>query len=123
MSAADERPTVNVNLLLERESLAISIDSILNDEAGAPDALAGLFMEFKQAIDGGLKGINRASEALLTAIELTYLHSRAHDAALKLYLLSQEGHLKVEDEPVALINAAVERGTRSARRYAGKRKG
>ncbi|HVF50084.1 MAG TPA: hypothetical protein VNA19_08355 [Pyrinomonadaceae bacterium] len=116
MSKADKRPPVNVDVMLERESLAESIESILSGEAGAADALAGLFVEFKQAIDGGLKGINRAREALLEAVELAYLHSRAHEAALRLNVLSQEGQLKVADEPVRLIEAAIERsGTAGAR--------
>lgn len=116
MSAADERPQVNVDVMLERESLAVSIDCILSHDEGAADALASLFIEFKHAIDAGLRGINRASEALLTAIELTYLHSRAHGAAMELYMLSQEGQLKVEDEPVRLIGAAIERGRRGERK-------
>lgn len=115
MSKADKRAPANVDVLLERESLVTSIDSILSGEADAADALAGLFVELKQAMDGGLRGINRASEALLEAIELAYLHSRAHEAALKLYLLSQEGQLKVQDEPVRLIEAAIERSGAGAR--------
>src|SRR3712207_7283968 len=35
----------------------------------------------------------------------------SHDTALTLYKLSQEGELKVEDEPVRLISAAIERRT------------
>jgi hypothetical protein len=62
-----------------------------------------------------LEGINRARETLAAAVELTFTHSRAHAAALRLYLLSQEGQLKVEDEPVRLITAAIERGARPPR--------
>jgi hypothetical protein len=47
---------------------------------------------------------------------LTFAHSRAHAAALRLYLLAQEGQLRAEDEPVRLIGAAIERGTGGARR-------
>ena len=111
MKIADERPPANVNLLLDRESLALSIDLVLNDGDAAPDALARLFLEFKEAVDSGLEGIVRASEALLTAVEITYLHSRSHDAAWRLYLLSQQGRLKVEDEPMRLIGAAIGRST------------
>ena len=47
---------------------------------------------------------------LLEGIELLYLHTTAHKAALKLYVLSLEGNLKPQDEPLNLINAALERG-------------
>jgi hypothetical protein len=47
---------------------------------------------------------------LLNGIETIYLHTDAHKAAVKLYVLSLEGNLKVQDEPLNLINAALERG-------------
>ena len=56
----------------------------------------------------------------ITSIELIYLHSPAHESALNLYRLSLEGELKVEDERVTLINAAIERNT--ARELGGKEK-
>jgi hypothetical protein len=52
----------------------------------------------------------QASQTLLHGIEEMYLHSRVHQAALQLYLLSLEGNLKPQDEPLNLINAAIERG-------------
>ena len=69
----------------------------------------------------GASTTHQSSARLAAAIELTFTHSRAHAAALRLYLLSQEGQLKVEDEPVRLINAAIERSTAGAR--AGKAPG
>jgi len=66
-------------------------------------------MSFERAIDSGSRGVDRASQALLTAVELIYLYSPSHDAALRLYLLSQQGEVKIEDEPVNLINAAIKR--------------
>ncbi len=51
----------------------------------------------------------QASQTLLNGIELIYLHTNAHKAAIKLYVLSLEGKLKPEDEPLNLINAAIER--------------
>ena len=52
----------------------------------------------------------QASRALLDSIELLYLYTNAHEAAVKLYVLSLEGNLKPQDEPLNLINAALERG-------------
>lgn len=44
-----------------------------------------------------------------------YLYTDAHRAALKLYILSLEGILKPKDEPLNLINAAIERGLSESR--------
>ena len=98
-------------LLFPREELASDIASILRGDDYSPEALAHLFIILREAIAGGLEGINRTHETLAAAVELTFSHSRAHAAALRLYLLSQEGRLKVEDEPVRLIGAAIERNT------------
>lgn len=73
--------------------------------------LAQLFVTFRQAIDSGLHGIKQTRQALANSIELIYLHSPVHQAALNLYRLSVEGQLKVEDEPLEVINAAIQRTT------------
>jgi len=52
----------------------------------------------------------QASKALLNGIELLYRYTTIHKAAVKLYVLSLEGNLKPQDEPLNLINAALERG-------------
>lgn len=84
------------------------IEWILRGDAHAPEILARLFVSFRQAIDSGLQGINETRRDLVTAIELIYLHSRAHETALELYRLSLEGALRGEDNPVNLINAVIE---------------
>ncbi len=111
MSAADKCPPDDARLLFDREELASDIEGILKGDTHSPEVLARLFVSFRQAIDGGLQGINQTRKALGTAIELIYLHSRAHGAALRLYRLLLEGQLKVEDEPINLISAAIERST------------
>ena len=125
MSIANVRPPDDENLLFAREELAFDIDSILKGDAHSPEALAQLFIQFGQAIAGGLEGINRTLSTLAAAVDLIYPHSRAHSAALKLYRLSLEGQLKVEDEPVNLIGAAIARGTAGARsgRASGRARG
>src|ERR1700753_4522191 len=87
------------NLLFAREVLASDIASILKGDDDTPEALAHLLILLRDAIAGGLDGINRAHGTLRAAVELTFTHSRAHAAALRLYMLSQEGQLKVADEP------------------------
>ncbi len=108
---ADEPPCAEGNLLFSREELAADIASILKGDEYSAEALAHLFIILRDAMSDRLEGINRTSETLAAAVELTFAHSRAHAAALRLYLLSQEGRLKVGDEPVRLIGAAIERNT------------
>jgi hypothetical protein len=121
VSIADNCPPDEENLLIDRETLASNIGYILDNDPDAPDILARLFVELMQAIDGGLQGINRARNTLMTAVEMAYLHSGSHVAALTLYRLAQEGQLKVEDEPARLINSAIERNTTGTRGRASKR--
>ncbi|MET0623140.1 MAG: hypothetical protein ABW250_09195 [Pyrinomonadaceae bacterium] len=113
---AHESARKEENLLFSREELAFDIASILKGDEYSAEALAHLFIILREAITGGLEGIVRTRETLGAAVELSFAHSRAHAAALRLYLLAQEGLLKAEDEPVRLIGAAIERSTGGARR-------
>ena len=116
MNVADDYQCGEEKLLFARDELASDIASILKGDEYSAEALAHLFISLREAIAGGLEEINRASETLAAAVELTFTHSRAHAAALRLYVLSQEGQLKAGDEPVRLIGAAIERSTGVARR-------
>jgi hypothetical protein len=69
----------------------------------------GLFV-LKEAIGGKPGGAKEAAEIIQSNIEAAYLHTEAHRAALRLYLLSLTGRLKPQDEPLQLINGAIERG-------------
>jgi hypothetical protein len=111
------------NLLLDRETLARNMETILSGDACAADVLAGLFVELREAIEGGLAGINRTRATLALGVELAYLHSRAHASAVALYRLSREGQLRVEDEPLSLTDAAIARTAARAGGGAGGRRG
>ena len=111
------------SLLFDREDLSASIELILGGGPEAADALARLLDTFKYAIDGGLRGVGAAREGLLTAVELAYLHTSTHEAAVKLYRLSLEGRLRVEDEPGRLLGAAIGRRTAGARELAARERG
>ena len=95
----------------DREGLELTIDLVLNADEHAPHFLGQLFTSFRQAIDSGLHGINETRKALAEAIDLIYLHSPEHAAAINLYRLHLEGELKPDDEPLDLINAAINRTT------------
>ncbi len=97
----------------------------INDPKTA-DFIARRLFVMREAIESGEEGVREASDAILANIEAAYLHTEAHRAAVKLYLLSLTGHLKPEDEPLQLINRAIERGVRQiqlARKGRGKREG
>ncbi len=116
MSHSEEGPPdAEENLLFSREELALDIAAILSGDAQSADALAQLFVVLREAVEGGLEGINRTSATLAAATELTFAHSAAHEAALRLYMLSREGRLRVEGEPLRLFSAAIARGTTGAR--------
>jgi hypothetical protein len=74
------------------------------------DCIARRLFVLKEAIDGKHGGAKAAAEIIQSNIEAAYLHTEAHRAALKLYLLSLTGRLKPQDEPLQLINGAIERG-------------
>jgi hypothetical protein len=102
-------------VLFRREDLALSIELILKGDEHAPLALGHLLISFRQAIDSGLDGINQTRQALADAIELIFPHSPVHQAAVNLYRLSLEGQVKFEDEPLELINAAIEKTVSGSR--------
>lgn len=95
----------------ECQDLLIDEDTwrAINDPATA-DFIARRLFVLKGAIDGGAEGAKEASEVILANIEAAYLHTEAHRAAVRLYLLYLTGQLKPEDEPVRLIGGAIERG-------------
>jgi hypothetical protein len=98
----------------EEDSAAI-LEPALRQDAAAVERFARLLFTIKRAIDGGPEGAMHACQMLLNGIESICLHADARKAARKLYVLSLEGHLKPQDEPLNLINAAPERGRRRAR--------
>src|ERR671916_288937 len=100
------------DLLIDEETWQV-IDS------KTAEYIARTLFVLKGRIDSGPDGAREASETILANIEAAYLHTDAHRAALKLYLLSLTGRLKPQDEPLQLINGAIERGAAQIR-LAGK---
>ena len=95
------------------------------DDPKTAEYIARTLFDIWEAIESGPDGAREASEAILANIEAAYLRTEAHRAALKLYLLSLTGQLKPEDEPLKLINGAIERGVRQvelSRKRSAKRK-
>lgn len=95
------------DLLIDPETWATFLEPALRNDSAAAEFLARLLLTLKDAIESGSDGARQASDTLLVAIELTYLYTDAHAAALKLYLLSLTGHVKPENEPLNLINKSI----------------
>ena len=95
--------------LADKEDWAAILEPTLCQDPAAIECLARLLFRIKRAIDSGPEGALQASRALLDSIEVLYLYTNAHKAAVELYVLSLEGNLKPQDEPLNLINAALER--------------
>jgi hypothetical protein len=94
----------------DHEDWTVILEPALCQDSAAVECLARLMFRIKTAIEAGPDGIAQASKALLIGIEAAYLHTDAHKAAQKLYLLSLTGRLKPQDEPLQLINEAIRRG-------------
>ena len=123
MSVADESPDDDEKMIVDEEWLARAVESILKGDPDAPETLARVFISFRAAIKSGLRGMNQLDEALVATIETIYLQSRAHVAALKLYVLAQEGHVTFEDEPLNVLGAAIARSRASAERVTVEARG
>ena len=95
--------------LVGHEDWANILEPALCQDSAAVECLARLLFTIKKAIENGPDGVEQASKALLAGIEAAYLYTDAHRAALKLYLLSLTGQLKPQDEPLQLINGAINR--------------
>jgi len=97
-------------LLADDTTWSAILEPALCQDAAAIECLAHLLLTIKKAIDSGAEGVIQASQTLSHGIELIYSYTAAHKAALELYVLSLEGDLDPGDEPLNLINAAIERG-------------
>lgn len=104
------------DLLADDETWLAFIEPGLCEDPSGAQSLAELLFTINEAINSGPVGVKRASDTLLDGIRLAYLFTDAHRAAFKLYLLSLSGHLKPQNEPLRLINGAIERGTAEIKR-------
>jgi hypothetical protein len=111
MSIANSTECSCARRLVDDKTWEAILEPSLCQDSAAVELLARLLFTLKKSIDSGPEGALRASQTLLSGIELIYLYTDAHKAALKLYVLSLEGTLKPQDEPLQLINGAIERGT------------
>ena len=110
MKKSTETISSKDNLLADDETWLAILEPELCKDAAAVECLARLLFIIKKEINSGSAGVRRASKILSNGIEVMYLYTNVHKAAIELYVLSLEGTLKPQDEPLNLINAAIERG-------------
>lgn len=110
MNITNSTDCPHINLLADDLTWKAILEPALCKDSAGVEALARLLFTLRGAIDSGPEGAMRASQTLLNGIELAYLHTEAHRAALRLYVLSLEGNLAPQDEPLQLISAAIGRG-------------
>ncbi len=106
---------MSANLLADDEDWLTFLDPTLC-KAVAVESLTHLLFRIKQAVESGPDGAQQASAALSVGIRSLYLHTAAHEAAVELYLLSLTGDLAPQDEPLQLLNTAIERGKAKMKR-------
>jgi hypothetical protein len=102
-------------LLADDETWINILEPELCKDSAAVELLARVLFTIRKEINSGSAGVRRASEILSNGIEVSYLYTEAHKAALELYVLSLAGELKPQDEPLNLLKAAIARGKTQAR--------
>jgi hypothetical protein len=102
------------DLLANDETWLAILEPELCKDSAAVELLARLLFTIKKEINSGSAGVKRASEILSNGINVLYLYTNEHQAALRLYVLSLEGDLPSKDEPLNLISAAIERNENTA---------
>lgn len=113
LGKSTEKSCGNGDLLTDDETWIAILEPELCKDSAAVESLARLLFIIRKEINSGHEGVIRASEILTNGIELMYLYTDAHKAAVKLYLLFLTGNLKPQDEPLQLINDAIKRGMAS----------
>lgn len=97
------------------------------DDPRAAEYFARVLFVIEEMVESGPEGAREAGEAIAANIEAAYLHTEAHGAALRLYMLSLTGLLRPEDEPLRVIGGAIERGAAQVemekKRRAGRKRG
>lgn len=109
MKKSTETISSKDNLLADDETWLAILEPELCKDSAAVECLARLLFIIKKEINSAA-GVRRANEILSNGIDVMYLYTNAHKAAIELYVLYLEGDLPSKDEPLNLINAAIERG-------------
>ena len=110
MCIADDSEYDTESMLTDGETWLIFLDTAFRKDSTGADTLAHLLFIIKEAIESGPDGVSRAVNTLSYGLRLVYLYTDEHKLALKLYLQYLTGHLRPQDEPLTLLDSAIERG-------------
>jgi hypothetical protein len=110
MNTPENKATTSSIPLAYDEDWIELLEARLCEDPAAVEAFTHLLFDMKDALENGTEGVRAASAALSDGIRLAYLYTEEHKAAFQLYLLYLTGHLKPMDEPLTLLNGAIERG-------------
>ena len=102
MKKSTETNFSKVDLSADDETWIAILEPELCKDSAAVELLARLLFIIKKEINSGSAGVRRANEMLSNGIEVMYLYTNAHKAALELYVLYLEGDLPSKDEPLNL---------------------
>jgi hypothetical protein len=111
MCMADVAESETKGLLADRETWVVFLETAVCKNSIMANTLARLLFTVKAAIESGHGDLEPAINTLRDGIEMSYLYTDEHKLAFKLYMLSLTGHLNPQDEPLTLLNGAIERGT------------
>ena len=109
------------SMLTDGETWLAFLEIAFRKDPSSADTLAHLLFVIKEAIESGPDGIKRAVNTLSYGLRMVYLYTDEHKLALKLYLLYLTGHLRPQDEPLTLLESAIERGMADVERAHKKR--
>lgn len=118
---ADDAEYDTESLLADGETWLVFLDTAFRKNSMGSDTLAHLLFTLKEAIENDPDSLGRAINTLLDGVRLTYLYTEEHKLALRLYMLYLTGHLNPRDEPLTLLNGAIERGIAEIERARKKR--
>ncbi len=121
MCIADDLEYDAEDMLTDGETWLIFLETAFRKDSTGADTLAHLLFIIKEAIESGPDGVKRAVSTLSYGLRLVYLYTDEHKLALNLYLLYLTGHLRPQDEPLTLLDRAIERGAADIERAHKKR--
>ena len=111
----------NATLAIDPETWEIITEEFQNDPGGA-NALAHVLFDLRTAMTSGRKVRLQMAASLTEGIRITYLHTTEHKLAAQLYELELTGDLSPENEPLTLLEGAIERGLREVKYGLRRRK-
>ncbi len=94
-------------LLVDDDDWLLLMDPAFCDNPGLAVTFAHLLLRFKESVESGPEGVERTSFTLIDGIRMAYKYTEEHQLAFRLFILYLEGRLKVQNEPLQLLKAAI----------------